>query len=317
MNPTTWDCLCVPNPFFTAIDITINHTVTADVNSGGLYFEGGTLTVGANGTLLQSGDGDLLVHNGVTIVNGTLDMRRIAIVGGTGTYNGTIQNCDSLWNDSSVVVNNGMVTCYDHQVYTAGEMTNTGTIRMTNNMNIQGEYTNSSSGIIYIDNDFSNANTFGGRALYTNNGDHQIANNFINTVNDTLKGTGTICIGNLSTNEGKVLGSLTISTPSGGFTLNTGFVGSSVGFNTNSCSLGSIENQVNWIKIYPNPFIDFIKIESANGSREIELYDINGRLVQLLIPNKGAVDLSNLENGVYFIKLNAEDGSILKKIIKQ
>jgi len=317
MNPLTWDCTCVPNPYFTAIDVTIDHTVTVDINGGGLYFEGGTLTIGANGTLLQSGDGDLLVHNGVTLVNGILDMRRVAIHGGTGTYNGVIQNCDSLWNDSSTVVNNGTITCYDHQVFGAGEMTNNGTIRMTHEMNIQGEYINSASGVIYIDGDFSNANTFGGRALYTNNGDHQVGNNFINTVNDTITGTGTICIGNLSTNQGKVLGSLTVSTPSGGFSVNTGVVGSSVSFNTSSCSLGSIENQLNMIELYPNPFLDFIKIEGVKENMTIELFDLNGRYLQLLVPNQGAINLSGLENGVYLVKINTMDGSACRKIIKQ
>jgi len=81
--------------------------------------------------------------------------------------------------------------------------------------------------------------------------------------------------------------------------------------------LGSIENQLNMIELYPNPFLDFIKIEGVKENMTIELFDLNGRYLQLLVPNQGAINLSGLENGVYLVKINTMDGSACRKIIKQ
>ena len=145
-DPSTWDCNCVPIPYLSALDIVVNHVVVANfydpINSldGRTFFSGGSLTIGANGTLQQMGEGDLYLENATTIVDGILDMRRVAVVQGSAIYNGIVQNCDSLWSDSCNVINNGTITAYDHQVYDAGTMTNNGTINITNNMNIQGEY---------------------------------------------------------------------------------------------------------------------------------------------------------------------------------
>ena len=316
-DPTTWDCLCVPNPFFSAITVTVNHTVTVDINGGGLYFEGGSLTIGPNGTLLQSGVGDLYMHNATTLVNGTLDMRRVAISGGTADYSGIIQNCDSLWNDSSTVFNSGTITCYDHQVYTMGEMTNSGTINITNNFNIQGKYMNSTSGVILNAVDFSNANTFGGRAIYTNNGSHEIGNNFINTVNDTIQGTGSFCIGNLSTNEGKVLGTVTFTTSGGSFSLNTGFVAPSVNFLTGACSVSVSENELDGISVYPNPFNDFLTIKGFNSYMQIDLLDLNGRIIKSELTSDTTLDLTAIESGIYLLRISSADKSTVRKIVKR
>ena len=318
MNPTTWDCTCIPNVFSSALNITINHTVVGDFNSGGIYFSGGSLTIGPNGTLMQTGPGDLYMDNATTLVNGTLDMRRIAIEGGTATYNGTIQNCDSLWNDNSVVINNGTVTCYDHQVAENGDMTNNGSIHMTNNMNIQGKYTNSASGTLVVDIDFSNANTVGGRAFYINNGDHQIANDFLNATNDTIQGTGTFCIGGLSTNQGKILGTITFTLTGGAFSVNSGFVAPSVNFIDGSCALSIVENKEAAVSLYPNPFSSIINLSGLNNISKIEILNLNGQVVNSKSTSTSFIDLSNLENGIYMMRITTSNNKIiLKKIVKE
>ena len=309
-NPTSWDCACVPNAFSSSLNIVVNHSITADFAGGSTYFTGGTLTIGASGSLIQTGPGDLYMDNATTTVNGTLDMRRIAIEGGSAVYNGTIQNCDSLWNDNSDVVNNGVITTFDHQVYEAGSMTNNGTITITNDMNIMGEYVNSTSGEIMIERDFSNANLLGGRALYTNNGSHIIFRNFLNAANDTIKGTGYICIGNASTNQGKVLGTLTIETPSGSFTLNPGFVGPSVNFTAGNCGLSLIEsNTFEWL-VYPNPFVDIVTIIGENGLVSAEIIDINGKVVFNDETGSQSINLEHLDQGNYFLKLLDTPGNL-------
>lgn len=317
MSPTTWDCTCVPDPYNNVLDITVDHTVTADFFDGSTYFNGGSLTIGASGSLIQSGNGDLFMKDATTLVEGTLDMRRIAIENGSATYNGVIQNCDSLWNDSGTVVNNGTITAFDHQVYNIGSMTNNGTIMITNNMNIMGEYTNSSTGVIHISNDFSNANTLGGRALYTNDGEHIIYQDFINTTNDTIQGTGTICIGSLSTNQGTILGTVEFTTSTGSFSVNTGTVESSVVMVAGSCGFTGInEPSQNELNVFPNPFVDVLSIEGVN-IKSIQVIDINGKLVHSIKSNTNSIDLSSLQAGTYFLKItDTNDATYVEKILK-
>ncbi len=319
-NPSTWDCNCIPYPFLSPLDITINHVVTANIHDGinnldgRTYFNGGSLTIGSNGTLLQMGEGDLFLNNSTTVINGILDMRRIAVSQGSAIYNGVIQNCDSLWNDSCNVVNNGVITTYDYNVYTNGSTTNNGTINVTNNMLIQGEYNNTPSGSITIAVDFSNLNTTGGRALYTNNGTHVVGNNFLNATNDTIKGTGIICIGNLSTNQGTVLGTQTISTPTSSFSVNLGFVAPTVTFN-NNCLVNLSELKSNPYSVSPNPFSQEIEIDGVTDEISIQIISVQGTIVKELIYYPGQnIDLIELDKGVYFIKINDALNSTIKVI---
>ena len=74
--------------------------------------------------------------------------------------------------------------------------------------------------------------------------------------------------------------------------------------------------------IYPNPFTDFITIETSEHIRQIELMDVNGRIFDKLVANNvenaTTVPLPNLNRGLYFIKITTEDGkTITKKIVKQ
>jgi len=321
-NPSTWDCNCVPLPFISPLNITINHTVTANIHDainnldGRTYFEGGSLTIGPNGTLLQMGEGDLFLHNTTTLIDGKLDMRRVAVTKGSAIYNGIIQNCDSLWNDSCLVVNNGIITAYDYQVYEHGNVINNGNINITNNMNIQGEYLNSTTGSINVAVDFSNLNSFGGRALFTNNGTHVVANNFLNATNDTIKGDGYICIGNLSTNQGTILDNQTISTPTSGFSVNTGYIASTVVFN-NNCTASL--NEVNYTpySVYPNPTKESIELRGVKNQTHIQIISLQGKIVLDFTYHPGQkIDFSELEKGIYFIKINDPSSSPLKVIKK-
>lgn len=72
-------------------------------------------------------------------------------------------------------------------------------------------------------------------------------------------------------------------------------------------------------KVYPNPASDFITIESNSIEVSgIAMYDILGKKVLSLTSLKNnTIDVSNLNNGVYFLKINANGNSTTKKIIIQ
>jgi len=73
------------------------------------------------------------------------------------------------------------------------------------------------------------------------------------------------------------------------------------------------------IKIYPNPAISIINIESPNILIEqLTVYDLNG---QMLLQNnkmeKNEIDVSVLQQGVYIIEIKSSAGIVKKKLVKR
>ena len=68
------------------------------------------------------------------------------------------------------------------------------------------------------------------------------------------------------------------------------------------------------MKLYPNPTTGMINVE-AEALQSVEVLDMAGRKV--MTSNKSQVDLSNLSNGVYMVRVNTANGSALHKIVKR
>lgn len=84
-------------------------------------------------------------------------------------------------------------------------------------------------------------------------------------------------------------------------------------------TVGISEQNSSSMVIYPNPANDFVTIESLNMAiDEIVIYDITGKIRKSILPttNTIKVNVSNLSDGVYFIKLNSKEESITRKFIK-
>jgi len=74
-------------------------------------------------------------------------------------------------------------------------------------------------------------------------------------------------------------------------------------------------NNRNEIEIYPNPASDFVNIKSLTIN-EINIYNSIGKLILTKeISNNSKVDISNLKEGVYFIKSSDNNTSIRYKLI--
>ena len=75
------------------------------------------------------------------------------------------------------------------------------------------------------------------------------------------------------------------------------------------------------IKIYPNPTSGELRIENGElRISSVEVYDVYGRKLQSKIVNlqsKIVIEISNLNSGIYFIKITSETNEIVKKIVKQ
>jgi hypothetical protein len=85
----------------------------------------------------------------------------------------------------------------------------------------------------------------------------------------------------------------------------------------------SVVNPVldNLISIYPNPVKDSVNISIKENStiKTIELYDIQGRLLQTQVVNDvtSQINLAERANGIYFIKINTDKGSKVEKLVKE
>jgi uncharacterized repeat protein (TIGR01451 family) len=70
------------------------------------------------------------------------------------------------------------------------------------------------------------------------------------------------------------------------------------------------------VSIYPNPTSSKININANNNIKSIELYDVQGRVLENIL-NANSLDISAKNNGIYFLKITTEKGSKVEKVIKE
>lgn len=77
--------------------------------------------------------------------------------------------------------------------------------------------------------------------------------------------------------------------------------------------------QDNSVKIYPNPTNSIININSNFNIKSIELYDIQGRILETILEDSSAfrLDISSKSNGIYFLKIKTDKGIKVEKIVKE
>jgi uncharacterized repeat protein (TIGR01451 family) len=75
----------------------------------------------------------------------------------------------------------------------------------------------------------------------------------------------------------------------------------------------------NSIRVYPNPAKNSIAISADYNLQSIQLYDVQGRLLETQLNQTMAatIDISKRANGIYFIKVTSQKGSSVAKIIKE
>lgn len=73
----------------------------------------------------------------------------------------------------------------------------------------------------------------------------------------------------------------------------------------------------NTISIYPNPATTVLNVE-AEGFNTVELVNVLGQVVYSAnATNNMQINVSNLDNGVYFVRLNGANGTATQKFIKK
>jgi len=83
----------------------------------------------------------------------------------------------------------------------------------------------------------------------------------------------------------------------------------------------SIDNSlVSSIAVYPNPVQNFITISNVSDAliNRIEITDLNGRLVKSeFSPSDSKINVTDLQTGMYLMKIISDKGFVVKKIIKK
>jgi beta-glucanase (GH16 family) len=91
-------------------------------------------------------------------------------------------------------------------------------------------------------------------------------------------------------------------------------------YQESTASLFEIDNLLN-IKLFPNPVNDKLNIEFSSLLGEIKgtVYSLTGQKIQVFIQNSvdKTIEISDLSEGIYFLKLETEKGTSTHKIVKK
>ena len=81
----------------------------------------------------------------------------------------------------------------------------------------------------------------------------------------------------------------------------------------------AVEEMTAAFNVYPNPVNDRLYIETETEVKEVVVYDVYGRRQQTTDNGQQtlSIDVANLSNGVYFVKVVTENGEVVKRFIKK
>ena len=82
---------------------------------------------------------------------------------------------------------------------------------------------------------------------------------------------------------------------------------------------GNIELVEDNFNIYPNPVNVRLYIETQTLTQTIEIYDVYGRRQELsaISGQQSAINVANLNSGIYFVKVVTENGEVVKRFVKK
>ena len=81
--------------------------------------------------------------------------------------------------------------------------------------------------------------------------------------------------------------------------------------------IGVDENKIQQIQIFPNPTQNEIFIKSELPIKKVEIYSVTGVLLLSVNDFKEKISVSNLSKGVYILKIDLDNDTIFRKIVKE
>lgn len=80
------------------------------------------------------------------------------------------------------------------------------------------------------------------------------------------------------------------------------------------------KSMVQNVSVFPNPVSDFLFLENANKSADliVSVLNMNGQVLinRKIGGGKSMIDMSKLSKGIYFVKINGDQSTLVKRIIK-
>ena len=74
------------------------------------------------------------------------------------------------------------------------------------------------------------------------------------------------------------------------------------------------DSEADAIALYPNPVKDKLMVKSEN-LQSVEIYNLVGQ--QVLVSTSDVVDMGVLNQGIYFVRINADGKTVTKRVVKQ
>ena len=99
----------------------------------------------------------------------------------------------------------------------------------------------------------------------------------------------------------------------------TSFVDATASFSLD-CSVSLSTNEFELAKnisIYPNPVKSQIYLNTDENIESVSIINTFGQTVNSNLIDYATVDTSNLSNGIYFLKIDTDNGMVIKKFIKE
>jgi len=85
-------------------------------------------------------------------------------------------------------------------------------------------------------------------------------------------------------------------------------------FFDDALSIVEATNIASQIVVYPNPTAAMVTVRTNLYVTQLILYDLNGKQL-FTVENENSIDLSELSNGTYLLRIIIDKGAIAKKII--
>ncbi|MFK8045937.1 MAG: T9SS type A sorting domain-containing protein [Crocinitomicaceae bacterium] len=82
-----------------------------------------------------------------------------------------------------------------------------------------------------------------------------------------------------------------------------------------SLSVNDLESSKN-ITIYPNPVKSQVHIDTDKNIESVTIIDSCGKVITKILTDDAIIDLSNLANGIYFMRIHLNSEIVTKKFIK-
>lgn len=70
------------------------------------------------------------------------------------------------------------------------------------------------------------------------------------------------------------------------------------------------------LMIYPNPTSTQLTIDTKLAIKEVHLIDLTGKIIKTVAPKTNKINVSDLTNGIYFIKIISGEETIIQKFVK-